>query len=171
MACSCSGNCSGAWLVRMHCGVNAESRRSWRDSGSMSAPGLWRNTCDNPTAVHRHPGGDDSLGNTPRISGHAISSLCTRFGFERCMSTLSSAERWVRTVRTECLDHIFIFGHRQLTRTLSEYIACYNRWRPHRSLGQKAPCMETVKPEVWVNERVFAEPVLGGLHHVYRYAA
>ena len=31
--------------------------------------------------------------------------------------------------------------------------------------------METVKPEVWVNERVFAELVLGGLHHVYRYVA
>ena len=81
------------------------------------------------------------------------------------------AERWIRSVRTECLEHLFIFGHQYLQRSLNEYLIYYNRWRPHRSLGQKAPCMATVKQEVGPIERVIAEPVLGGLHHVYRFAA
>ena len=48
------------------------------------------------------------------------------------------AERWIRTVRAECLDHVFVFVHRHLQILLNEYTAYYNRWRPHRSLGQRA---------------------------------
>lgn len=48
------------------------------------------------------------------------------------------AERWVRTVRTECLDHRPVFGHQYLQRVIKEYVAYYNGWRPHRNLDQKA---------------------------------
>jgi transposase InsO family protein len=48
------------------------------------------------------------------------------------------AERWVRPVRTECLDHVFIFNERHLQKVLAEYVGYFNRWRPHRSIGQPA---------------------------------
>ena len=50
------------------------------------------------------------------------------------------AERWVRSVRTECLDHVMILNERHLRRVLAEYVTYFNRWRPHRSVGQRAPC-------------------------------
>ena len=81
------------------------------------------------------------------------------------------AERWVRTVRAECLDHTFVFGHQHLQRLLVEYVAYYNRWRPHRSLGQRAPCSPREQRISGSSGRIVAEPVLGGLHHVYRFAA
>jgi putative transposase len=42
------------------------------------------------------------------------------------------AERWVRTVRTECLDRILIWNQAQLYRVLSVYLAQYNSAWPHR---------------------------------------
>jgi hypothetical protein len=50
------------------------------------------------------------------------------------------AERWVRSVRTECLDHVLIFNERHLQKVLAEYVGYFNDWRPHRSMGQRAPC-------------------------------
>jgi transposase InsO family protein len=35
------------------------------------------------------------------------------------------AERWVRSVRTECLDHVFIFNERHLQKVLAEYVGLY----------------------------------------------
>ena len=81
------------------------------------------------------------------------------------------AERWIRTARSECLDHRFIFGHQSLQRLLNEYVAYYNCWRLHRSLGQKAPCASVVKQSKKSDKQIVTESVLGGLHHVYRFAA
>jgi hypothetical protein len=47
------------------------------------------------------------------------------------------AERWVRTVRTECLDWILVFGRRHLERVLHTSTAHYNARRPHRGLGRR----------------------------------
>jgi putative transposase len=49
------------------------------------------------------------------------------------------AERWVRTLRRECLDHLLILGRRHLERVLREYAIHYNRNRPHRGLALAAP--------------------------------
>lgn len=81
------------------------------------------------------------------------------------------AERWVRTVRNECLDHKLIFDHQHLQRTLEEFAAYYNRWRPHRSLDQKAPCPKLRESPKGSNRKLTARPILGGLHHVYEWAA
>jgi len=43
------------------------------------------------------------------------------------------AERWVRTVRNECLDHVLVFGRRHLEQILRSYVAHFNVERPHRS--------------------------------------
>jgi putative transposase len=48
------------------------------------------------------------------------------------------AERWVRTVRQECLDKLLIFNEDHLQRVVREYIAHYNQKRPHQGIGQQA---------------------------------
>ncbi len=83
----------------------------------------------------------------------------------------SIAERWVRTIRNECLDHRLIFGHHHLQRTVDEFVAYYNRWRPHRNLGQTAPCPHVREESRNPASHLISEPVLGGLHHVYQWAA
>jgi putative transposase len=83
------------------------------------------------------------------------------------------AERFVGTVRRECLDRMLIFGRRHLERVLAQYIAHYNGHRPHRALGQLAPVTTDSPPpiddpepaELRRNNTVF------GLIHEYRLVA
>jgi putative transposase len=49
------------------------------------------------------------------------------------------AERWIRTVRTECLDWLLIVGRGHLEQVLRVYAAHYNAHRPHRALGLEPP--------------------------------
>ena len=81
------------------------------------------------------------------------------------------AERWVRSARTECLDHMFILNERHLRRVLGEYVIYFNHWRPHRSIGQRAPCQPAQMVSGHQGRGIIARPVLGGLHHVYELAA
>jgi transposase InsO family protein len=82
------------------------------------------------------------------------------------------AERFVGTLRRECLDHLFVFNERHLQKTVDEFIQYYNEHRPHRSLNQRPPRPAvTPIPTGPPTAEVIAEPVLGGLHHVYRRAA
>jgi len=75
------------------------------------------------------------------------------------------AERFVRTVRRECLDHVLVLGERHLERTLREYVRHYNTERPHRGL-----CLETPEPRS-ARARTDGEIVrvarLGGLINEY----
>jgi putative transposase len=52
------------------------------------------------------------------------------------------AERWVGTVRRDCLDWILIVSRRQLEQVLRVYVDHYNRHRPHRALGLTPPTPE-----------------------------
>lgn len=84
------------------------------------------------------------------------------------------AERFVGTLRRECLDHVFIFNEQHPQRIVDEFVSYYNRHRPHRSLGHQSPCPTpaTACPaSTGPPTRVIAVPVLGGLHHMYRRAA
>jgi putative transposase len=82
------------------------------------------------------------------------------------------AERWVRTVRTECLDWMLVLGRRHLERVLRTYAAHYNRRRPHRGLELKTPDPRP-DPAPWPAQsaRVRRRDVLGGLIHEYDLAA
>jgi transposase InsO family protein len=82
------------------------------------------------------------------------------------------AERFVRTVRRECLDHVLIYGPLHLEHVLGAYVVHYVDERPHRGLGMGVPAGDGA-PEVngTTNAPVERRDVLGGLIHEYRRAA
>jgi hypothetical protein len=99
-----------------------------------------------------------------RLAGLAITGVRTP---PRAPKANSIAERIVRTIRTECLDHLIVIDERHLHAVLTEFAAYYNRDRPHRSLGLQAP----IPGGPITQGLVISRPVLGGLHHVYARAA
>jgi len=81
-------------------------------------------------------------------------------------------ERFLRSVREECLDHLLLLGERQLRRVLREYVAYFNQARPHQGLGQRVPeSGVSPGPTCHDADNIVAIPVLGGLHHSYQRAA
>ena len=81
------------------------------------------------------------------------------------------SERWVRTVRTECLDWILVRNAGHLHRVLSAYLDHYNAARPHRGLELQIP-IEAAGPATHVGDGPIGRTdVLGGLIHEYRRAA
>jgi transposase InsO family protein len=84
------------------------------------------------------------------------------------------AERFVGTVRRECLDRVLVFGRHHLERVLADYATHYNGHRPHRSLDQRAPLTLDTKPPPTGNPdlaRLRRTDKLGGLIHEYKLAA
>jgi putative transposase len=87
------------------------------------------------------------------------------------------AERWVGTVRRECLDRLLILGRRHLEHVLTSYTRHYNEHRPHRSLMQRPPLATPMTSDeqpianVIDLERVRRRDLLGGLIHEYELAA
>jgi putative transposase len=82
----------------------------------------------------------------------------------------ATCERFLGSVRRECLDHLLILGERQLARMLREYVAYFNQARPHQGIGYAVP--EPAGAEQGRRAGpVRAVPVLGGLHHTYQRAA
>ncbi len=78
------------------------------------------------------------------------------------------AERWVRTVRHECLNKLFILNDAHLRRVLNEYVRYYNTARPHQGLDQAVPLADPTPRGTGV---VCCRPVLGGMIHDYYRAA
>jgi putative transposase len=81
------------------------------------------------------------------------------------------AERWVGTVRRECLDRILIVNRRQLEHVLRVYTAHYNRHRPHRSLSLQPPDERPVVPVRGPARHIHKHELLGGLVNEYEAAA
>jgi transposase InsO family protein len=83
------------------------------------------------------------------------------------------AERWMRTLRTECLDLVLVWNRRHLEKVLAEYLAHYNTARPHRgiNLGVPTAASEPVPASVEQLRRIERVDVLGELVHEYRHAA
>jgi putative transposase len=78
-------------------------------------------------------------------------------------------ERFLRSVRAECLDHVIVLTEAHLRSTLRRYGTYFNRGRPHQGIGQKVPDGSPASPNA--GAVVVEIPVLGGLHHEYRWAA
>jgi putative transposase len=83
------------------------------------------------------------------------------------------AERWVRTVRHECLDWMLIWSRRHLEKVLTVYVENYNTARPHRGISLSVPVAdgEPTPASLAQIRRIDRVDVLGGLVHEYRHAA
>ncbi|GAA1712449.1 transposase [Streptomyces yatensis] len=83
------------------------------------------------------------------------------------------AERWIGSCRREATDRILITGERHLRLVTSEYADHYNRHRPHRSLGQRAPdrLTDPDPPIARDNPPSSRRDRLGGLIHEYTQVA
>jgi transposase InsO family protein len=84
------------------------------------------------------------------------------------------AERFVRTVRAECLDWLLILNRRHLERVLRVFVEHYNGHRPHRALNLTPP--EPQRPRLPLAtssapDDLERRELLGGLIHEYAFAA
>jgi putative transposase len=77
------------------------------------------------------------------------------------------AERWIGSLRRECLDRILITGPRHLAHVLREYREHYNTHRPHRSLNQHPPTGQLAPTTPGPKNRHLRRDRLGGLIHEY----
>jgi transposase InsO family protein len=95
----------------------------------------------------------------------------------RAPNARAHAERWVGSVRRECLDRLLILGRRHLQHVLTSYVRHFNEHRPHRSLKQRPPLAtlmasdKRASAEVIDLDRVRRRDLLGGLIHEYQLAA
>ena len=79
-------------------------------------------------------------------------------------------ERWIGSVRSECLDRLLIFGRRQLEHVLRVYVRHHNSRRPHRSLDLRAPDSIDVpitRGSPPTDTALVRHDLLGGLIHEY----
>jgi transposase InsO family protein len=97
----------------------------------------------------------------------SIESLRTPY---RAPRANAACERFLGSMRRECLDPILILGERHLRRVLRVYVAYFNGARPHQGLGQAIPEPSLEKTRSGEGP-ICAVPVLGGLHHTYQRAA
>ena len=95
--------------------------------------------------------------------------------FTRTPQANAFCEGLIGTIRRECLDWLIPMHEAHLRRTLREWVAHYNRGRPHASLGPGIPQpLPDADQLVATGHRlpeeteVTATPILGGLHHEYR---
>jgi hypothetical protein len=79
-------------------------------------------------------------------------------------------ERFVRTLRHDCLDHVLILGERHLRNILAEYARHYNGHRPHQGLRQEPP-QRQFSQTPGITARIERRQVLGGLISEYPRAA
>jgi transposase InsO family protein len=106
------------------------------------------------------------------LKAMGLSILKTPF---RAPQANAFCERLVGSIRRECLDFLIPLNERHLRTILKEWVAHYNRGRPHSSLGPGIPEPSGGIPAPQISghcipcgHRVVGSPVLGGLHHEYR---
>jgi len=112
--------------------------------------------------------------------GHRFSAVAS--GIEilktpvRAPRANSFCERFIGSLRRECLDHMLILHHHQLHRIVQAYIEYYNCSRPHQGIGQEIPeCF--AKGDPWpvsqpaAGGKITSTRILGGLHHRYAWTA
>jgi len=150
-------------LVHVH--VTAHPTAAW----------VWRQVIEATAWGHRPT---YLIRDRDRVYGGAFAARAKALGIRTLLTPFHApranaiAERVVRTLRNDCLDHVLILNERHLHAVLAEYVAYYNAERPHRSLALEPPLpavrSRASPPEVGA---VHSRPVLGGLHHSYHRAA
>ena len=75
------------------------------------------------------------------------------------------AERWIGSLRRECLDHVIVLHEHHLRRRLTDHLSYYHHHRTHRSLDEDCPESRAVEPPDQGN--IIELPFVSGLHHRY----
>jgi transposase InsO family protein len=140
---------------------------------------VWTNVTTNPTAewIARQITEAFPWDQAPRYLirdrdasyGHAVTRRLAAMGIRDRPTAPHSPwqnghiERFIGSIRRECLDHVVIMGEAQLRRILRSYAVYYNRVRTHLALAKDAPLGRPVQ----ATGSIVAIRFLGGLHHQY----
>jgi transposase InsO family protein len=111
------------------------------------------------------------MGDNDKIYGKVFRDRVDGLGLEQIRTALRSpwqngfAERWIASLRRDCLDHVVAINERQLRRVIRSYVDYYPADRTHLGLEKDAPEKRPIEPrEIGA---VVAFPRVGGLHHRY----
>ena len=157
--------------------ISRQRRRivHWNVTAHPTAPWVWRQVIE---ATRWNMAPRFWLRDRDRSYGRDFVARAGRCGIATVLTPVRApqanaiAERVIGTLRRECLDHVIVLSEAHLRRLLGEYLAFYNRDRPHRSLALQPPAgPRPPPPPIVPGGRIVADPVLGGLHHVYRRVA
>ena len=80
-------------------------------------------------------------------------------------------ERFMGSLRRECLDHTLIHHGQHLQRVVNEYVTYFNQERPHQGIDQRIPDHYDLPRSNPTSGRITSKAILGGLHHSYTRAA
>ncbi len=112
--------------------------------------------------------------------GHQFSEAAKNCGIKELKTPIAApranalCERFIGSLRRECLDHVIILNSRQGKRKVTEYTTYYNHHRPHQGIQQQRPAMMTQSPAPTsqrIQGRIISTPHLSGLQHSYAYAS
>jgi transposase InsO family protein len=103
--------------------------------------------------------------------GHDFVRRMDSFGIEEVKIAPRSpwqnpyAERFIGTLRRDCLNHLIVLSENHLRRTVREYLSYYHTCRTHLSLDKDTPESRPIEPPG--TGKVIEIPRVGGLHHRY----
>ena len=96
--------------------------------------------------------------------GSGIKELPTPY---RTPEANGMCERFMGSLRRECLDHTLIHHGQHLQRVVNEYIVYLNQERPHQGIDQRIPDHYDLPRSNPTSGRITSKAILGGLHHSY----
>jgi transposase InsO family protein len=97
-----------------------------------------------------------------RVNGLGLEHIRTAF---RSPWQNGFAERWIGSLRRDCLDHVIAINERQLQKVIRSYVEYYHEDRTHLGLEKDSPEQRSIEPREM--GEVVAFPRVGGLHHRY----
>jgi len=152
---------------RVHlAGISAHPDRLWVAERARDAAQAFAAEVGKPTLLVRDH--DAKFGPDFDAAFEAVGAQVKAVG-PRAPNLNAYAERWVQSVRCECLDHFVVFGEAHLRHILSEYVTHHNMERPHQALGnQTLSARDPPGQEVVAAGKVIASARLGGLLKHYR---
>jgi len=154
---------------RVHvAGISANPTQEWVAQQARNVAMRWDSATDRPQHLIRDMdtkfgGGFDAV-----MASEGVRVI--RVG-PRAPNLNAHCERWIQSLRHECLDHFVVFGESHLRHVVNEYVAHYLDERPHQSLGNRPPCGTGPPPGKGSAESVVCQQRLGGLLKHYRRAA
>jgi putative transposase len=109
---------------------------------------------------------DDKFGSAFDVLARATGIRMVRTAV-RAPNMNAVCERFLGSLRRECLDHVLVLAGHHFQRVVAEYVRHHNDARPHQGIHQQTP----VPAERPAAGSIVTLPVLAGLHHEYRRAA